>query len=276
VGEASSPAADGGYRLPRRIGRSQITETLQFLALVAVMIWLTLRGAESMGYNWQWYRLPKYFYRVVDGELIWGPLVRGLIATLQISAWSLVLTLVIGLTSAILRMSQSISGRVLSRCYLESIRNTPLLVQLNLFYFVVAPIFGLDRFWTGVLCLAVFEGSFASEIFRAGILAVEKGQWEASESLGLSRLNTYRFVVLPQALTLMLPPLTGLAINLIKHSSIVSVIALFELTTAGRDIISKTFMSFEVWFTVAAMYLAVTLVLSGLASYLEYRLRSRR
>ena len=258
------------------INRSSAGQTLQFLLLLALLVWLTIRGADAMGYNWQWYRIPKYLLRISDGRIIWGPLLRGAAQTLGISAWSLLLTVSLGLLTAILRLSDLVTGRILARCYLELIRNTPLLVQLNLFYFVVSPIFGIDRYWTGVLCLAVFEAAFASEIFRAGILSVPKGQWEASRSLGLSPAATYRLVVLPQALAIMLPPLAGLAITLVKHSAIVSVIALYELTTAGRDIISTTFMSFEVWFTVAAIYLAITLLLSLLAGWLERRLQSRR
>jgi polar amino acid transport system permease protein len=275
----TGPDAPSGRDLPHhpprssKLGKSQLWQSAQFLAFVAVVVWLTLRGADAMGYNWQWYRVPQYFYRVIDGELIWGPLVRGAIETLKISGWSLVLTLALGLLTAVLRLSDSISGRILARGYMEAIRNTPLLVQLNLFYFVIGPIFGIDRFWTGVLCLAVFEGAFAPEIFRAGILAVPRGQWEASSGLGLSRLDTYRYVVLPQAVITMLPPLASLAISLVKHSAIVSVIALFELTTAGRDIISQTFMSFEIWFTVAAIYLVITLILSAFVSYLERRFR---
>jgi polar amino acid transport system permease protein len=259
-----------------RLNRSAAGQTLQFLLLLAILLWLTLRGADAMGYNWQWYRIPKYLLRIEDGRLIWGPLLRGAAATLGISAWSLVLTIALGLATAVLRLSDLLTGRILARGYLELIRNTPMLVQLNLFYFVVAPIFGIGRYWTGVLCLAVFEGAFASEIFRAGILSVPAGQWEASRSLGLSTYATYRKVVLPQALAIMLPPLAGLAITLVKHSSIVSVIALWELTTAGRDIISTTFMSFEVWFTVAAIYLVITLLLSLLATWLERRLAARR
>ena len=228
-----------------------------------------------MGYNWQWYRVPQYIYRVIDGELIWGPLVRGLWVTLEIAAYATVLTLFIGLVTALLRLSNSYAGHLLATVYLEIIRNTPLLVQMFVFYFVLAPIFGLDRFWVGVLCLAFFEGSFAAEIIRAGILSVSRGQWEASYSVGLNRAKTYSYVVLPQAVPLMLPPLTGLIINLIKNSAIVSVIAVFDLTTEGRNIIADTFMSFEIWLTVAAIYLLLTITLSLLVTVLEKRIKAR-
>ena len=239
------------------------------------LIWLTLNGAAQMGYNWQWYRLPKYFWKVIDGELIWGPLMDGLFVTLEIGLYGIIITLVIGLTTAMLRMSQSWIGNLVAQVYLEVIRNTPLLVQMYVFYFVFSPILEIPRFWVGVLCISFFEGTFASEIIRAGILSVQRGQWEASTSIGLSRWNTYRHIVLPQAVPLMLPPLTGVLINLIKHSAIVSVIAVFDLTTQGLDIIADTFMSFEIWLTVAAMYLGITIVLSLLVSILEWRVRGR-
>ena len=144
----------------------------------------TVRGADAMGYNWQWYRIPRYFWRVIDGEFIWGPLMTGLAVTIELSIYAMVLTLAIGLVTALLRMSESISGQLLAKVYLEAIRNTPMLVQLLVFYFVIAPVLGIERFWTGVLCLGVFEGAFASEIIRAGINSVPRGQWEASASIG--------------------------------------------------------------------------------------------
>ena len=128
------------------------------------------------------------------------------------------------------------------------------------------------------MCIGYFSAiraPFSSEIIRAGILGVQRGQWEAGTSIGLSRWNTYRYIVLPQAVPLMLPPLTGVLINLIKHSAIVSVIAVFDLTTQGLDIIADTFMSFEIWLTVAAMYLGITIVLSLLVSILEWKVRGR-
>ena len=282
-GEVLQLSADVvGEKLQERIAlprakwwQSQTFDVFQFVALVGGLIWLTARGAEAMGYNWQWYRMPQFFWKVIDGELIWGPLMTGLVTTIELSIYSMFLTIIIGLITALLRMSDSISGQILGKVYLEAVRNTPLLVQMLVFYFVISPIIGVDRFWTGVLCLSFFEGSFASEIIRAGINSVARGQWEAAASVGLSRANTYRYVVLPQAVPLMLPPMTGVLINLIKHSAIVSVIALFDLTTEGRNIIADTFMSFEVWLTIAAMYLVITVSLSVFVGYLERRVRRR-
>jgi len=248
----------------------------QALALFGIIGWLIWRGADAMDYRWQWYRTPPFFYREIDGEIIWGPLVRGLGVTLQLAGISAILSVLIGFVTAFARMSRSIAGRMIATGYLEAIRNTPLLVQLFLFYFVIAPIFGIDRFWAGVLCLSFFEGSFAAEIIRGGIQGVDRGQFEAGDAIGFTAWDKYRYIVVPQALPLILPPLTGLLISLIKHSAIVSVIAVAELTTQGLNLISDTFMAFEVWFIIAGIYLALTVSLSVAVSLLEIRLNKSK
>jgi len=257
------------------IARS-IWQILQAILVFGIIAWLIYAGAAAMEYRWQWYRVGPFFYRIVDGEFIAGPLIRGIIVTLQLAGVSSVLAILIGAFTAIGRMSNSIAGRSIATTYLEIIRNTPLLVQLFMFYFVLAPIFGIDRFWAGVLCLAAFEGSFAAEIIRGGIQAVERGQYEAADATGLSKFDKYFCVILPQALPLILPPLTGLLISLIKHSAIVSVIAVAELTTEGLNLISDTYMAFEIWFIVAGMYLVLTTSLSVLVNILEVKMSRTR
>lgn len=253
--------------------KSPLIDMAQLIVLLGAVGWLVYAGATEMNYNWQWYRVGRFIYRIVDGEFIAGPLLRGLGVTLQLTAYSMGLTIAIGLITALLRMSNSFSGKVVATAYLEAIRNTPLLVQLFLFYFVLGPIIGIDRFWVGVLCLSFFEGSFASEIIRAGLQSVPRGQVEAANAIGLTPVDRFRFVVLPQAVPLILPPMTGLIISLIKNSAIVSVIAVADMTTAGLNIISDTFMAFEIWFTVAAIYLGITIPLSFFVSWLESRAR---
>ena len=251
-------------------------DVVQFALLSGFVAWFAWRGATSMGYRWQWYRVPQFFYRKVDGQLVAGPLVDGLLVTLEIAAWGLVLTLLIGLLTAILRLSASIAGRTLAHAYLESVRNTPLLVQVSIFYFVLQPLLGFNNpLWAGIICLAFFEGAFASEVIRGGILSVPRGQWEASATVALSRADTYRFVILPQAVPIMLPPMAGVLINLIKHSAVLSFVAVFELTTEARNLIGDTFLSFEVWTVVGVMYLCLTISLSGLVAWLERKLRVR-
>ena len=253
---------------------AQWFDTLQFSVFSGALLWLVVSGATGMGYNWQWYRVPRFILEVVDGELIWGPLATGLVVTLEITACSVFLALAVGLVTALLRLSDSFAGRIVAKVYLEAVRNTPLLIQIYLFYFVLGPIIGLDRFWVGVACLSAFEGAFACEVIRGGILSVPRSQWEASDSIGLGRAQAYFHVILPQAVPLMLPPLTGLIISLVKNSAIVSVIAVFDLTTEARNIIADTFLSFEIWMTVAAIYLGLTITLSVCMSYVERRVRT--
>ena len=142
-------------------------------------------------------------------------------------------------------------------------------------YFIVAAVLGIPRDWAGILCLALYEGAFAAEIVRGAIVAVRKGQWEAGRSLGFSSAQLYRDIVLPQAVPLMLPPLGGVLVNLVKHSAVVSVIAVFDLTTQARTLVSDTFMAFEIWLTTAAIYLTVTITLSLGVAGLERRFKMR-
>lgn len=258
---------------PKRRKPSTYLEIALFSAFVLALVWLIVEGGRAGGYHWEWYRIPRYLFRTIDGEIYLGTLMQGLVITLKITFWSFLLMVVLGLTTAILSMSDSVIGRLVALVYVETIRNTPLLIQLFIFYFVLAPVVGLDRYVTGILCLAAFEGAYAAEIFRAGLAAVPRGQWEAGYCIGLTTPRLYRYVVLPQAIRIILPPLTGQSISLIKDSAIVSVIAVYELTTEGRDIIAATLLTFEVWFTVAGLYLVLTLSLSLLVGYLEERLR---
>lgn len=255
-----------------RILKPVLQAILQIAILLIAIVWVLDSGAQAMGYQWQWERVPDYIAFYEDGE--WWPaeLVDGLIVTLKISAISLFFTLVIGFVTALLRLSNSKVGNAIGTSYVELIRNTPLLVQIYLLYFVFGPVIGLDRFSTAVLALSLFQGAYTAEIFRAGLNSIPKGQFEATKTLGLSPLFAYKDVILPQVLQRTLPPLTNEVVSLIKNSSIVSVMAIFDLTTEARNIVSETAMPFEIWFTVAAIYLALTLSLSGLSAWLEHKL----
>ena len=247
-----------------------------FVVLLGGLGWLVVQGGGAMPYRWQWARVTPFLYKTHEGQFYAGPLIRGLGTTLWISAWGFVVTLAAGVAGAALAMAPSIVGRGMARCYVELIRNTPLLVQLYLFYFVLAPIVGIGRDLTGIVALGLFEGAFAVEIIRAGIAAVPRGQWEAAQSLGLPPRIVFARVILPQALRVVLPPLTSLAISLVKHSAIVSAIAIFDLTNEARSIIADTFLTFEIWLTVAAIYLVVTTTMSGFATLLARRLAAGR
>ncbi|MFH4809257.1 amino acid ABC transporter permease [Vibrio alginolyticus] len=255
-----------------RVIKPVLQALLQMTLLFIAIVWVLDSGADAMGYQWQCERVPDYIAFYEDGE--WWPaeLIDGLLVTLNISAISLFFTLVLGLVTALLRLSDSKVGNVIGTTYVEVIRNTPLLVQIYLLYFVFGPVIGLDRFSTAVLALSLFQGAYTAEIFRAGLNSIPKGQFEAAQTLGISTLYTYKDVILPQVLQRTLPPLTNEVVSLIKNSSIVSVMAIFDLTTQARNIVSETAMPFEIWFTVAAIYLALTLSLSGLSARLEHKL----
>ena len=245
---------------------------VKFLFVVLAVIWVMVLGTERLGYNWQWYRVPRYIFSFRDGGFTAGPLLQGLMVTLRITGLSLVLSFVFGLATALLRLSDSVAARVLARGYVELTRNTPLLVQIFFIYFVLSPALGIGRFSSAVLALSLFEGAYSSEIFRSGIIAIPRGQWEAAYSLGLSTLETYRAVILPQAVRQILPPLANQAVSLIKDSALVSTIAIYDLTMQGEVIISETYLTFEVWFAVAAIYLVLTTSISLLVRVMESRL----
>jgi len=242
-----------------------------YLILIYLLVRLTLNGAGAMGYSWQWYRVPEYLFRFTDDGFEWGEIARGLAATLELSLLSFLLAAGLGAIVALLRMSKLVVGTAIAVAFLEIVRNTPLLVLLYLFYYVLGPIFALDRYAAAVLCLGVYHAALVSEILRAGVNSVDGGQLEAARSVGMSNTQAYRHIVLPQAMKFLLPPMTGEAVHLIKSSAIVSVIAVVEMTTVGRNIIADTYMSFEIWFTIAAVYLLVILVLSLAASQMEKR-----
>ncbi|PIE36290.1 polar amino acid ABC transporter permease [candidate division KSB3 bacterium] len=249
-----------------------ILDVFKFLGIVGLVIWFLARGTEKLGYHWQWYRVPRYLFTFKAGKFAAGPLLDGLGLTFKIAGVSLGLALAIGLITALFRLSHSFTARALAHGYLEVIRNTPLLIQLFFIYFVMAPVIDMDAFSSAVLALSLFEGAYASEILRAGIVSIHKGQWEAAYSLGISSYHSYRYVILPQAFQRILPPLTSQGVSLIKDSALVSTIAIYDLTMQGQAIIAETFLTFEIWFTVAAIYLVITVSLSLLVQLMEKKM----
>ncbi len=200
-----------------------------------------------------------------------GILITGLITTLEISLYSSVLGIVFGLFAGLGRISKNPLIKGLSTIYVELIRGTPLLVQIFIFYFFLGTVLNLDRFAAGTMALALFVGAYVAEIIRAGIQSIHPGQMEAARSLGMNYFQTMTYIILPQAFKRIMPPLAGQFISLIKDSSLVSVIAITDLTKAGREIATSTFATFEVLFTIAGMYLVLTLSLSMIVRYIERR-----
>ena len=257
-------------RLPLSSRISHAWRPLLLLVLMGLFVWwIAASAAES--YRWQWYRVWRYIGTVEDGHFTAGPLLWGLGTTLKLVASSLTLAVVVGALIAFLRLTPSPVARLLAGMFLGAIRNTPLLMQLFMVYFVAAPVFGLSPFSAATLALGLFEGSYLAEIFRAGVVNLPRSQWEAALSLGMSTMMAARLVILPQALRQILAPLAGQLISLIKDTSLVSAIAVADLTMRGRVIITDTFLSFEIWLLVAAVYLFLTLLVSIPAHWLERR-----
>jgi polar amino acid transport system permease protein len=201
-----------------------------------------------------------------------GPLLVGLWTTIWISAVASIFGMIIGLVTGLCRVSNNPTLRGLSVTYIELIRGTPLLVQIFIFYFFLGTVLDISRIVAGISALAIFAGAYVAEIIRAGIQSIPKGQMEAARSLGMNVPQAMVYIILPQAFKRTLPPLAGQFISLIKDSSLVSIIAITDLTKSGREVITSTFATFEIWFVVAFLYLMLTSVLSQVIAWVERRL----
>ncbi|MCP4723337.1 MAG: amino acid ABC transporter permease, partial [Desulfobacteraceae bacterium] len=236
-----------------------VMKTIVLLGILAsVLIW----GYQNLEYNWQWYRLPPYFFSIENGQFIKGLLLDGIVITLKISSLGLIISILLGFSSAFARLSSFPMLRLTAWVYVETIRNTPLLIQIFLIYFVISPVLDISAFWSAVIALSLFEGAYASEIIRSGIINIPRGQFEAAQSIGLSVSATYIKVIIPQMLRQTLPMLAGQSVSLIKDSALVSTISIYDLTMQGQKIVSETFLTFEIWFAVALCYLSITASLS--------------
>lgn len=236
---------------------------LMFFAVWAAVIYFVAGHAGKI-YLWEWHRLETAFVLGADGGFFDGPLWLGLVCTLRISFLAMLLALALAALTTAMHLAGGPAARGLATVYVQTVRNSPLLIQIVFIYFVLTPALGLD--WSGetcvVLALGFFEGAYMSEILRAGVLAVPRGQWEAALSLGLPGWYAAGSVVLPQALRISLPPLLSQSVSLVKDSSLASAIAVAELTQRAGIAVSASFKSLEIWFAVALVYLTVSLLLS--------------
>ena len=196
--------------------------------------------------------------------------------TIKITALSVALGVVIGLFVGIARISRIKILRVLAAIYVDFFRGAPLLVQIFLVYFALPVITGqrVDPFVAAIGSCGINSGAYVAEIFRAGIQSIDKGQMEAGRSLGMTWVQTMRYIIVPQAFKRVIPPLGNEFIALLKDSSLVSVIGFEELTRRGQLIIAKTYGSLEIWISVAVIYLAMTLTISRFVAYLERRYKT--
>ncbi|HWR38640.1 MAG TPA: amino acid ABC transporter permease [Patescibacteria group bacterium] len=200
-------------------------------------------------------------------------LLLGAGVTIQITVLSVGFGLLIGMFVGMARLSTRRLLKFLAAVYVDFIRGTPLLVQIFIIYFALPMILGqrIDPFVAAITACSINSGAYVAEIFRGGIQSIDKGQMEAGRSLGMTWAQTMRFIILPQAFKRIIPPLGNEFIAMLKDSSLVSVIGFEELTRRGQLIIARTYGSFEIWMTVAVIYLIMTFAIARLVDYLERR-----
>ncbi len=240
--------------------KSALLPLLLVACMVSCAVWVYIEAGD--GYAWQWARSWRYLGVWTAGGFRAGPLLQGLGITVLLAFCSMFLALFFAFALVFMCLGQSPVLAFAGRALISLIRNTPLLIQLFLFYFVIAGVLRLNPFMTAVFCLALFEGVYLAEILRGGILALPHAQWEAAFSLGMSLSKTLRYVILPQVFRNVLPSLAGQLISLIKDTSLVSAIAAADLTLQARNVISETYLSFEIWIIVAVLYFLLTLFVS--------------
>src|SRR5436190_7554415 len=240
---------------------AKIISSLIAGALVAAILYFSF---HQITYQWNWQAISKYRANLLSG---W-------ITTFFISLASLLLSTAIGILFALIRRSRILPLRYFGNIYVELVRGTPLLVQILIFFYVVADAFHVsNRYLAGVIILSFFSGAYISEIVRAGIESIGQSQLESARAIGLTTAQTYRYVIFPQALRISLPPLVGQFVSLIKDSSLLSIIAVNEFTQAARDVNSVTYSTLESYIPLAVGYLALTLPISLRMRVLEKKLR---
>lgn len=240
---------------------SNLASALVACLLVALVFYFSF---HQVSYQWNWAAVYKYRQTLISGWLV----------TILISVAALALSTLIGVLFALIRRSRFLPLRYFGQLYVELVRGTPLLVQILIFFYVVADAFHVqNRYVVGVLILSFFTGAYISEIVRAGIESVSQSQLESAKAIGFTRPQTYRYVIFPQAIRQTLPPLVGQFVSLIKDSSLLSLIALNEFTQAARDVNSVTYSTLECYIPLAVGYLALTLPISLWTRTLENRLR---
>lgn len=217
-------------------------------------------------------------------DAIWQNLpviLTGLRLTVQYSIVAILLMVVIGLIAALMRLSAIAPLRWIGTAYVEIFRSTPLLVQLFFIVLGLPAILPVNE-WFGqllypilaaALTLSLNEGAYVTEIIRAGILGVDRGQKEAAQSIGMNGFQTMRYIVLPQAFKRMIPPLVNQAAQTIKDTSLLAPVGIAELVYKGEIVIAETFASFAIWGLIAVLYFILIFSVSKCSSYLERRLQ---
>lgn len=278
------------------------------LVLIGAFLWIVWHRIDgNLNYKWQWQEIPNYIFRWEEESQRWTSnlLMQGLIETIRVSIYASILAVILGVILGVSRCSSNLTIRMLARTYVEFLRNIPPVVVIFIFFFFLSEqliaAFNIegwargiarqedDGIWelffgdmrrfpsmiSGVIVLALFESAFVGEIVRSGIQSVGRGQREAARSIGLNWFDEMRFIVVPQALKKVLPPLANQFITLIKDSAIISLISVQELTYKTIELVASTRMIFEAWITTALLYFIICFGLSLLFRKLEGNKNSR-
>jgi polar amino acid transport system permease protein len=276
-----------------------LLDAIILMVVIVLLGYVAFRITIGMHYKWNWSAVPQYLFRI-DAKGNWKAnlLMQGFFTTIRLSIWATLIASILGTVAGFFRISKSLFKRLLGRTFVELIRNTPPLVLIFIFYFFVSgqimPILGIDTFAgnasehmqrimtllfapprffsafiSATVTVAIFEAAYITEIIRAGIQSIEKGQFDACHVLGFSWRQKMQYVILPQAVQRILPPLAGQFISTIKDSAIVSVISIPELCFQGMELMAATYLTFECWITITVLYLILTLSLSLAVERLE-------
>lgn len=231
--------------------------------LVAIILmsfmWISI---SLIGLKLDFTTLFKYKYRLWQGFLM----------TVIISLGSLAISLLIGSITALGQKSKILTLSYLCKAYVQVIRGTPLLVQIYFFYYIIGTAWGINnRYIAGVIILSLFEGAYISEIIRGGLESIEKQKYEIAKSIGLTPIKTFKLVTFPILMARIIPALAGQFASIIKDSSLLSVIAVIELTQTIQEISSDNFRMFENYLFVGFLYFVLTFSISMLSGVLERR-----
>lgn len=273
--------------------------TVAVFAIMGLSLWHASSGLAQ--YEWQWSLLSDFIYTSdKSGHIQPGLLLRGLATTIRIGSWTIVLSFIIGGTIGILAARKSFLASLPATAFINIFRSTPPLVILFAVYFMAGNLFPaadmentirhwpqtaqeiaailtgppgqLDRMLAAILALGCYQSAYVAEIMRGSVEAVPDGQMDAANALGFGRCDILRLIVLPQALRIALPPLTGQCISTFKDSALASLISLPDLTFQSLEIMAVSSMTFEIWLTTGAIYLAIGLACATFGRWLETRL----
>lgn len=233
---------------------------LSVCLVVVALFWASL-GMAGITLNFDF--VAQYHTRILDGLLL----------TIELSAASLVMSLIIGLPVAVGQSCRILPVRYLCDLYVKIVRGTPLLAQIYLFYYIIGTAWGIDnKVVAGIIILSVFAGAYIAEIVRGSLLSLDAGQLEAADAVGFTRWQKIRYVIAPQLVARTLPALTGQFASIVKDSSLLSVIAVIELTQAMREISATNFNLFGCFMLLGALYLCLTLPIMFVSRFFEKRL----